>query len=66
MTKMFPPLVAFVAAYLLMYLAFAFIAWELDPSQWNKDGRFVFVALGAALGVVAALGVKEYYDQMDS
>ena len=59
MTKMILSLIAFIAANMLVYLAFAFIAWELDPSQWHQDGRVIFVAFGAMLGVFSALAVKE-------
>lgn len=59
MSKTILALVAFIAANVMVYLAFAFIAWELDPSQWHQDGRVIFVAFGAMFGVVCALAVKE-------
>lgn len=59
MNKNILALAAFVAGNVLMYLACAFIVWELDPSQWNPDGRFVFVIFGVMCGAIAALAVKE-------
>ena len=59
MTKLILGLLAFIAANVMVYLAFAFMAWELDPSRWHQDGRVVFVAFGAMFGVVSALAVKE-------
>jgi predicted membrane protein len=59
MSKMILALAAFVAVNVLLYLAFAFIVWELDPSQWNPDGRLVLVVFGVVFGGLAALGVKE-------
>jgi hypothetical protein len=55
MSKLFRPIIAFVAANALLYLGFAFIAWQLDPSQWHQDMRVIFVALGVMLGAFAAL-----------
>jgi drug/metabolite transporter (DMT)-like permease len=50
---------AFIAANVVVYLAFAFIVWDFDPAQWSPDGRFVFVYLGVFCGGAAALSVKD-------
>lgn len=59
MTKNILALAAFIAGNVLVYLAFAFIVWELDASQWNLDGRLALVVLGGIFGGLAALAVKE-------
>jgi hypothetical protein len=56
MSKMF---FAFIAANVVVYLAFAFIAWEFDPAQWALVGRVVFVYLGVFCGAVAVFSVKD-------
>lgn len=55
MTKMILALVAFIAANVLLYLGFAFIAWELDPSQWSNGGRASLVVLGTFFGIFSAV-----------
>jgi hypothetical protein len=55
MSKMILALVAFISTNVLLYLAFAFIAWELDPSQWSNGGRAVLAALGMFLGILSAI-----------
>ena len=55
MSKTILALVAFIAANVMVYLAFAFIAWELDPAQWNNGGRAVLVGFGAFFGILSAV-----------
>jgi hypothetical protein len=59
MNKIIFAVAALITAFVMVYLAIAFIVWELDPSQWNQIVRFVFVQAGVGFGGIAAFLVKE-------
>lgn len=44
----------FAAGLLAVYVAAAFIAWEINPRNWNSDGRLVAVMLGVLVGSLAS------------
>ena len=44
----------FIAGNVVLYLAFAFIAWEINPANWNSGGRALAVVFGATTGVLLA------------
>jgi Na+/H+-dicarboxylate symporter len=48
---------------LAVYLAFAFVSWQFNPSKWSELWRFAFVALSGVFGVLVALvvvfGIKD-------
>jgi hypothetical protein len=44
----------FIAGNVVLYLAFAFIAWEINPENWNSEGRALAVVFGAEVGVLLA------------
>lgn len=46
---------------LVLYLSFAFIAWQPNPGEWDLAGRFmsvVFWGVGVAVAVGVAVEVK--------
>ena len=45
----------FIAGNVVLYLAFAFIAWEINPANWNSGGRALAVVFGATTGVLLAV-----------
>jgi hypothetical protein len=44
----------FIAGNVVLYLAFAFVAWEINPANWNSGGRALALVLGAATGILLA------------
>jgi len=44
----------FITGNVVLYLAFAFIAWEINPANWNSGGRALAVVFGAMVGVLLA------------
>jgi hypothetical protein len=49
----------FIAGNVMLYLAFAFIAWEINPANWNSGGRALAVVFGATTGVLLAVLVMK-------
>jgi len=45
----------FIAGNVVLYLAFAFIAWEINPANWDSGGRALAVVFGAGVGVLLAV-----------
>lgn len=45
----------FITGNVVLYLAFAFIAWEINPANWNSGGRALAVVFGAMVGVLLAV-----------
>jgi nitrous oxide reductase accessory protein NosL len=48
---------AFVAVNVIVYLAFAFISWEPNASNWTEGERALFVMFGAMFGGISAAAV---------
>ena len=44
----------FAAGLLAVYVAVAFIAWEINPRNWDSTGRLVAVMLGVFVGSLAS------------
>lgn len=47
-------LLAALTALCVIYLAIAFILWELDPSKWSEMSRFTFAWVGVFASIAAA------------
>ena len=45
---------AFITSNVVLYLAFAFIAWEINPANWDAGGRALAVIFGAMFGAFSA------------
>ena len=54
MSKTILVLVRFLSISVAVYLAFAFIAWEIDPSEWTTGWRAIFVTMNCLFGGLAA------------
>lgn len=48
----------------VVYLAFAFVLWELDPHEWGRGGRAIFVAAEVIIGILVS-GVLSHVDSGD-
>jgi hypothetical protein len=56
---MIKSVIAFIAVNVFVYLAFAFIAWEIDPANWTEAGRATGVLLGSMLGSLGAIAAGD-------
>jgi hypothetical protein len=50
---------AFIAVNVFVYLAFAFVAWEINPADWTNGGRAAGVLLGSMLGCLGAIAAGD-------
>ena len=50
----------FITGNVVLYLAFAFVAWEINPANWNSGGRALAVVFGAAVGVLLAVMAMDH------
>jgi hypothetical protein len=50
----------FTTGNVVLYLAFAFIAWEINPANWNSGGRALAVVLGAVVGALLAVMAMDH------
>lgn len=51
-------------ALVMVYLAFAFVLWELDPHEWGLKSRLGFVAMEVFIGILVS-GALSYVDSGD-
>ncbi len=49
----------FMAANVVIYLAFAFIGWEINPANWTNGGRALCLLFGGLFGFATALAAGE-------
>ena len=48
----------------VVYLAFAFVLWKLDPHDWGLKARLFFVAMEVFIGIIVA-GALSHVDSGD-
>ena len=52
---MIKAVIAFTVVNALAFLAFAFIAWDINPANWTEGTRAISVLLGSLFGALGAL-----------
>jgi hypothetical protein len=52
---MIKSVIAFIVVNAFAFLAFAFIAWDINPANWTEDMRALGVLLGSLLGALGAI-----------
>jgi hypothetical protein len=49
----------FIAANAIVFLAFAFVTWEINPANWEAGTRALSVIIGPMFGSLGALIVGD-------
>jgi len=58
MTRLLANLFLFALGFVATYLAFCFVAWDMDASQWSIESRGALLIFGGVLGTIF-VGIKK-------
>ena len=65
MKKVLSSTLAALAVFIVIYLVFAFVAWDINPKYWYPEVRAFFAVLGIAFGFGAFFTTYETLDKKD-